>query len=124
MVSSAPETRPSLLRPDRRRPVKGPSVNGAPASGEGRKPLSDRTPGFVGVQAGEFPQRSPECAHDLVGDEEPRAPVPLDLAPLEEGLHSTGIPLLERLAEDREEVRPVLPAPREPVLELSHPVPE
>src|SRR2546427_5386004 len=60
----------------------------------------------------------------MVRDEEPRAPVALDLAPLEKGLHRTGIFLLERSAEHGKEVRPMLPAPCEPVLEPSHPVPE
>src|SRR5207249_11009929 len=93
-------------------------------SGKERKPLPDRPPGFVGVQAGELPQRPSQGAHDMVRDEEPRAPVALDLAPLEKGLHRTGIFLLERSAEHGKEVRPTLPAPCEPVLELSHPVPE
>src|SRR5205807_9563087 len=124
IVRSAPETRPSLQRHETGDRSKGRSVNGAPASGEGRKALPDPPPGFVRVQAGELPHRPSEGAHDLVGDEEPRAPVALDLAALKEGLHRTGILLLERLAEDGEKIPPVLPAPREPVLEPSHPVPE
>src|SRR2546426_11673099 len=99
MVRSAPETRPSLLRPDPCGWSRGRMVNSAPVSDQGRKPLPDRPPGFVGVQAGELPQRPSEGAQHLVGDEEPGAPVTLDLAPLEKGLHRTGIFLLERSAE-------------------------
>src|SRR5438552_19146601 len=114
MVRSAPETRTSLQRHEPGDRSKGRSVNGAPVSGEGGKPLPDRPPGFFRVQAGELRQRPSEGAHDLVGDEEPRAPVALDLASLKEGLHRTGILHLERLAEDGKEMRPGLPAPREP----------
>ena len=42
----------------------------------------------------------------MVRDEEPRAPVALDLAPLEKGLHRTGIFLLERSAEDEATLLP------------------
>src|SRR2546421_1029686 len=138
MVRSAPETRPSLLLPDpptslfrapacldRPEPEEIPELSsGGQLSGKGRKPRPDRPPGFVGVQAGELPQWLPEGPHDLVGYEESRAPVALDLPLLEEGLHRTGIFLLECPTEEGEEVRPVLPAPRQPVLEPPHPVPE